>query len=52
MRDQWEMVFLKNKDLTLEKKVDNQPLFMKLFDLKADASKEEIAKIIESYISK
>ena len=52
VRDQWEIVFLKNKDLTLEKKVDNQPLFMKLFDLKADASKEEIAKIIESYISK
>ena len=52
VRDQWEIVFLKNKDLTLEKKVDNQPLFMKLFDLKADASREEVAKIIESYISK
>ena len=52
VRDQWEIVFLKNKDLTLEKKVDNQPLFMKLFDLKADTSREEVAKIIESYISK
>ena len=30
----------------LEKKVDNQPLFMKLFDLKSDASREEVAKII------
>ena len=52
VRDQWEMVFLKNKNLTLEKKVDNQPLFMKLFDLKPEASKEEVAKIIESYITK
>lgn len=52
VRDQWEIVFLKNKDLTLEKKVDNQPLFMKLFDLKPDASREEVAKIIESYITK
>jgi hypothetical protein len=52
VRDQWEIVFLKNKDLILEKKVDNQPLFMKLFDLKPDASREEVAKIIESYISK
>lgn len=52
VRDQWEIVFLKNKNLTLEKKVDNQPLFMKLFDLKPEASKEEVAKIIESYITK
>ena len=52
VRDQWEIVFLKNKDLTLEKKVDNQPLFMKLFDLKPDASREEVTKIIESYITK
>ncbi len=52
VRDQWELVFLKNKDLTLEKKADNQSLFMKLFDLKPDASREEVAKIIESYISK
>lgn len=52
VRDQWEIVFLKNKDLTLEKKVDNQPLYMKLFGLKPDASREEIAKIIESFITK
>lgn len=52
VRDQWEMVFLKNKDLTLEKKVDNQPLYMKLFALKPEASKEEVAKIIDSYITK
>ena len=52
VRDKWELVFLKNKDLTLEKKVDNQPLYMKLFALKPDASREEVAKVIESFISK
>ena len=52
VRDQWEIVFAKKKDLSLEKKVDNQPLYMKLFELKPDASKEEVAKIIESYITK
>ena len=52
VRDQWELVFSKNKDLTLEPKVDNQPLFMKLFELKQDASDEEVATIITSYIRK
>jgi hypothetical protein len=52
VRDKWELVFLQNKDLSLAKAVDNQPLFMKLFDLKPDASREEINKIIESYIVK
>ena len=52
VRDQWETVFAKNKDLTLEKKVDNQPLFMKLFELKPDATREEVNKIIVSYIVK
>ena len=52
VRDQWEMVFIKNKDLTLEKKVDNQPLFMKLFELSPNATNEEVAKIIASYIIK
>ncbi len=52
VREQWELVFLKNNDLTLEKKVDNQPLYMKLFGLKPEASREEVAKVIESYITK
>jgi len=52
VRDQWEVVFAKKKDLTLEKKVDNQPLFMKLFELKPNATREEVVKLIESYITK
>lgn len=52
VRDQWEIVFAKKKDLTLEKKVDNLPLFMKLFELKPDATREEIVKVLESYITK
>lgn len=52
VRDQWEIVFAKKKDLTLEKKVDNMPLFMKLFELKPDATREEIVKVLESYITK
>lgn len=50
VRDKWELVFLKNKDLALQKTVDNQPLFTKLFELKPDASRDEVNQIIESYI--
>ncbi|WP_395046304.1 DUF6607 family protein [Flavobacterium sp.] len=52
VRDQWEIIFLKNKTLSLEKKVDDQFLFMKLFDLKSDATREDVNKIIDSYIVK
>ncbi|GAW89479.1 hypothetical protein FPS14_contig00023-0007 [Flavobacterium psychrophilum] len=52
LRDKWELVFAKNKDLSLEKAVDNQPLFVKLFSLKPDTPREEVNKIIDSYIIK
>jgi hypothetical protein len=52
VRDQWEIIFLKNRTLSLEKKVDNQFLFMKLFELKPDATREDVNKIIDSYIVK
>ncbi len=52
VRDKWETVYKNDKNLSLEKAVDKQPLFMKLFDLKPDASKEEVSKIIDSYIVK
>ena len=52
IRDNWELVFSKDKDLSLEKMVDNKPLYIKLFELKPDASREEINKIIDSYIIK
>jgi hypothetical protein len=52
VRDKWELVFLQNKKITLAKSVDKKPLFMKLFELKPNASREEINKIIDSYIVK
>ncbi len=52
VRDKWKTVFEKDTNLSLQKVVDNQPLFMKLFSLKPDTSKEEIIKIIDSYIIK
>ena len=50
VRDKWEIVFSKNKDISLHKTVEKQPLFMNLFGLKPDASSEEVNKIIDSYI--
>lgn len=52
VRERWEVLYEKDKTISLEKTVDNQPLFMKLFELKPDASKEEVNKIIDSYIVK
>lgn len=50
VRDKWETIFNKNKDLTLEKSVDKKPLFMHLFDLKGSTPKAETDKIIDSFI--
>ncbi len=52
VRDKWETIFVKDKDLVMQIPQDKQPLFMKLFALKPDASREEISKIIDSYITK
>ena len=52
VRDKWETVFVKDKDLVMQKAENKQPLFMKLFALKPDASKDEISKIIDGYIAK
>ncbi|MBP9793631.1 MAG: hypothetical protein KBC56_06495 [Flavobacterium sp.] len=50
VRNKWEIVFSKNKDLSLHKTVEKQPLFMALFSLKPEATREEVNKIIDSYI--
>lgn len=50
VRDKWTVIFDRKKDLSLNKTVDKQPLFMKLFNLKPDATKEEINAIIDSYV--
>lgn len=51
VRNKWEEVFSRNKNLSLETKVDNKPLFKQLF---ADeiTSEKEINTIIESFVKK
>ena len=52
IRDKWETIFVKDKDLVMQIPQDKQPLFMKLFALKPDVSTVEISKIIDGYIVK
>ena len=52
IRDKWETIFVKDKDLVMQIPQDKQPLFMKLFALKPDVSTVEINKIIDGYIVK
>ncbi|NRT15205.1 hypothetical protein HNP99_001552 [Flavobacterium sp. 28A] len=51
VRTKWQTVFAENKDLTLEKKVSNKPLYAHLFDLKPTATKGETDAIIDSFIA-
>jgi hypothetical protein len=52
VRDKWEVIFDRDKDLKMQLPEDKQPLFTKLFALKEDTPHEEINKIIDSYIAK
>jgi len=52
VRTKWQTIFAENKDLTLEKKVSNKPLYSLLFDLKPTATKTETDAIIDSFIVK
>lgn len=52
VRTKWATIFDRKKELSLNKTVDKQPLFMKLFALKSEASNEEVNTIIDSYIAK
>lgn len=52
VRNKWDSIFAKNKDLVMQIPQDKQPLFMKLFALKPTSSTEEVDKIINSYIVK
>lgn len=50
-RSSWEKTYNREGNLTLKKKVDDQPLFMQFYDLeKENASKKAIAKTIEKFI--
>lgn len=51
VRNKWDAVFAKNKDLNLEAKVDNKPLYKYLFT-DAYVKKEDIDKIIEAFVIK
>lgn len=51
VRSKWETVFSQNKDLSLKKVVDGQPLYGHLFELKPDATQAQIDKIIDSFIA-
>lgn len=50
VRSKWQTIFDRKKDLTLESRVNKKPLYSHLFELKADASKAETDKIIDSFI--
>ncbi|MCH3882663.1 MULTISPECIES: DUF6607 family protein [Tenacibaculum] len=51
VRNKWTSVFERNKDLTLEKKVDNKLLFKQLFSDKIE-TEAEISEVIESFVKK
>lgn len=50
VRTKWDEVFAKNKDLTLEEKVDNKVLFKYLLDDENYNSSETINPIIDSFV--
>jgi hypothetical protein len=52
IRDKWATVFNQKKDLSIHKTVDKKQLFSKLFELKPEATNEEISQIIDSFIIK
>lgn len=50
VRTKWQSIFDLKKDLNLESVVNKQPLFMHLFELKSNATKEQSDKIIDSFV--
>ncbi len=52
VRSKWNAEFAKNKDITLQPKVNGASLFVALEKLKTTASQEEISNIIDQYIVK
>lgn len=51
VRNKWDKVYGRNTDLSLEKKVENKPLYKHLFSDKIE-KEEEINEIIESFVKK
>jgi hypothetical protein len=50
VRDKWQTLFERNKDLNLEAKVDKKTLYSLLFDLKPNTAKAETDAIIEKFV--
>ncbi|MEO8534163.1 MAG: DUF6607 family protein [Flavobacterium sp.] len=50
VRDKWQTLFERHKDLNLEAKVDRKALYSLLFDLKPDATKAESDAIIDKFV--
>lgn len=50
VRDKWQTLFERNKDLNLEAKVDRKALYSLLFDLKPTATKAETDVIIDKFV--
>ena len=50
VRDKWQTLFERNKDLNLEAKVDRKALYSLLFDLKPNATKAESDAIIDKFV--
>jgi hypothetical protein len=52
VRSKWDKVYAQNKDLSLEEKVDNKPLYKFLFDDEGYNDKAAIDGVIESFVKK
>ncbi len=52
VRAKWDKVFAKNKDLSLEEKVENKPLFKFLFEEEGYNDKAAIDGVIDSFVKK
>ena len=52
VRAKWDEVYGRDKDLSLEKKVEGQALFMKLFPMNVNTSQDKIDEVIEAYVKK
>ena len=50
VRDKWQTLFDRHKDLNLENTVDKKPLYSFLFDLKPDTKKAESDAIIDKFV--
>jgi hypothetical protein len=52
VRAKWDQVYGRNKNLSLEEKVDNKPLYKFLFEKEGYETKAEIDGVIDSFVKK